>query len=257
MKKFKKIIVMSLVCVLTLSLLCCGVSADVKSKDITLDNYEEIIFDEIERISGYNTDNAEIIELNNTNILTKSVAIEKAVKVTTDEGIVIIVPKIAENDEIVNSFDYTRNKLMTRDLDFQVTHLVDVVINMSCLYNQTYNWSELIGLYTPKGMYFSWTSNNSTASVRDILIKFDANGDYWKINPLTDMGYDRYVSFDIYEVNPTEGVVYGDNAAAMDNNYGLVFTDYFNHGGNISYSINYTVNGVTRYDDYSWIPFGK
>ena len=88
-------------------------------------------------------------------------------------------------------------------------------------------------------------------------VKFDAKGDYWRINPLTDMGYEKYVSFDIYEVNPTEGVAYGDWGDAMDDNYGLVCTDYFEHGGNIWYSINYTVNGVTRYDTYSWTPFGK
>ncbi len=233
------------------------ISVNAENANITLNNYETKIFNEIEKLSGYNTDNAEIVELKNTNSMNKNITTEKAIKIDVDDGVIIIVPKISENNEILNSFDYAKNKLMTRDSNFQVTHLVDMIINMSCLYNSTYDWNQLVRLYTPKGMYFSWTSNNSTAGVEDILIKFDANGDYWKINPLTNMGYEKYVSFDIYEVDPTESIVYGDNEAAMNDNYGLVLTDYFNHGGNISYSINYTVNGVTRYDRYSWVPFSK
>lgn len=82
-------------------------------------------------------------------------------------------------------------------------------------------------------MYFSWNSNNSTARVDYIAVKFDAKGNYWRINPLTDMGYEKYVSADIYKVLPTKGVSYGNLGDAMNDNYGITCTDYFEYRGNI------------------------
>lgn len=257
MKKFKKVISVCLTTALLISTMSIGAMASSDAKTTSL-TYDEQIIQQVEKLTGYDTENAEIVTVNNENSSNRSVSNEKAIKIEKDDGVVLIVPKVSnESNEIVNSFEYAATKRQTRDSNFQVTHLVDMTINMSAYYNQTFIWDEIMTLYTPKSMYFSWNSDVSSAYVNDIAVKFDAKGDYWKISPLTDMGTEKYVSFDIYEVKPTKGVAYGDWAAAMNDNYGLVCTDYFEHGGNIWYSINYTVNGVTRYDTYSWTPFGK
>lgn len=254
MKKFQFISA-----IVAVAMLCSGLTAFTSSEvEMTTLTYDEQIMEQVEDLTGFDTENAEIVTVNNSTARNRSATTEKAVKIEKNDGVILIVPKISnEANEIVNSFDYAATKPQTRDSHFQVTHLVDMTINMSAYYNQTFNWDQIMTLYTPKSMYFSWNSDVSSAYINDIAVKFDAKGDYWRINPLTDMGYEKYVSFDIYEVNPTEGVAYGDWGDAMDDNYGLVCTDYFEHGGNIWYSINYTVNGVTRYDTYSWTPFGK
>ena len=256
MKRFKKVISICLIAIMSVSTMSVGAFAasDVKTTHLT---YDEQIMQQIEKLTGYDTENAKIVTVNSESTLTRQVSTEKAVKIEKDDGVILIVPKIAnEDNEVVDSFEYAESKVMTRDSHFPVTHLVDLTVNMSAYYNSRYIGNLQVGwLFTPKSMYFSWNSNNSTARVDDIAVKFDAKGNYWKINPLTNMGYEKYVSFDIYKVLPTEGVSYGDWEDAMNDNYGIACTDYFEHGGNIWYSINYTVNGVTRYDTYSWTPF--
>ena len=44
---------------------------------------------------------------------------------------------------------------------------------------------------------------------------------------------------------------------AEDDNYGLMCTHYLDHTGAVGYSINYTVNGTTRYDRSSQTVFSK
>jgi hypothetical protein len=242
---------------LAVSLLLCSMSViSFAEENINL-TYEQQIFNQVEELTGIETEKAEIITVENNIASARKSNSEKAIKIEIDDGVIVIVPKIAnEDNEVVNSFEYAESKAMTRDSHFPVTHLVDLTVNMSAYYNSRYIGNTQVGwIFTPKSMYFSWNSNNSTARVDDIAVKFDAKGDYWKISPLTDMGYEKYVSFDIYEVLPTEGVAYGDWEAAMNDNYGIACPDYMEHGGNIWYSINYTVNGVTRYDTYSWTPF--
>lgn len=240
------------------SLLIGNSSVPALAEGSTMLTYEQQIMEQVEEMTGFETEDAEIVTVSNGNSLSRSTTVEKAIKITQDDGVVIIVPKITNaNNDVVNSFSYAETKPMSRSTSFEVTHLVDMTINFSCFYNQEYFWEEGVTLYTPKSIYFSWNSDESSAKVDEIEVTFDANGDYWKIDPLTDLGYEKYVSFEVSKTNPKEGISYGDWGDAMNDNYGIACTNYFDHGGNIWYSLEYTVNGVTRYDTYSWTLFGK
>lgn len=254
--KLKKIIAMVLATMLAISTINISTFA-LENDTVANSSFETTIVKEVKELTGLSFNDYEIVTLDNVLATDKVMIKETAIKIAHDDGVTIIIPKISDEETIVNSFDYAKSVILRDGSHVTAPHLVGMTVNISAYYNAVFSWGLWSNIYTPKSVYFSWSSSNSTARIDDIAVKFDANGDYWKINPLTDIGYEKYVSFDVYKINPTKGVSYGDWAAAMNDNYGLVCTDYWNHGGNIWYGMNYTVNGVTRYESCSWQPFGK
>ncbi|MDO4296400.1 MAG: hypothetical protein Q4D90_09630 [bacterium] len=220
-------------------------------------NYQQKIIEEVRELTGIVDGSVEIVTLDNKTRM-GSIVEETAIKISENGKDTFIIPKIVEDTEVINSFQYAIQALRRRDNSWKLTHLVDMTVNFTCYYNQRYDFSSGT-LYTPKGVAFSWTSNNSTASINNIKIKFSTNGDYWKLSPLTSMGYEKYTEFVIEKNNPGKGVTYKNTNNAMNSNYAIVCTlaDIEGHGGNLWYEMTYTVNGNSIYDDYSFLVFSK
>lgn len=204
------------------------------------------IIEEVSVLSGIPKDKIEVVNTGDEN--------RKILKVKNSLGEGYIVPMIKVGDSLVNSFEYAETTTQPNGVLIPVKHLVDVTINIFALFNESSAAGNSGKLYTPKGVNFYWLSNNSTAYINDIGVTFEAKGDYWKINPRTPMNTERYVKFEVYKQMPAKGTSYGDSAAAMNDNYGIDPTTPL-PGGTVVYSINYTVNGVTKYDTYMWTVF--
>ncbi len=205
------------------------------------------IIEEVSVLNGIPKDKIEVVNTGDEN--------RKILKVKNSLGEGYIVPMIKVGDSLVNSFEYAETTTQPNGVLIPVKHLVDVTINIFALFNKTAIYGGTDALYTSKGVSFYWLSDNNTAYINDIHVLFDTKGDYFKINPLTSMNRKEYVRFEVYKQLPIKGTSYGDSTAAMNDNYGVNPEPNNGEGGNIAYSINYTVNGVTRYDTYSWDVF--
>lgn len=251
----KKLTSAFLAVIMVISLSCFGASAETydKAETVTLDNYKEKIVEAVVENENITADNIEVISLDNGSA--KSANPEMAIRIYDETGAMTLIPQVIVNDELVNSFAYTKKALMSKDYSFPV-NLVDVTLKFNCYYEvaKIDNW---LPVYIPKGLSFSWMSSNSSAHVNSIETMFDAKGDYWYIPSGNDLGYEKYVKFVVNKSNPSKGYWYNDSSQALSNSYGLVCSDYFSHGGNLYYETTYTVNGTTRNSYKSFPIFGK
>ena len=272
MNKFKIVIMLGFCLLIMTSVTCTSVLA---KEDVSSDNYNDIICQQVSELIGVPEESIQTVKLQNST--TESIfkfkednENDRALEVVSERNGVIekklIFPKIVIDGELINSFDYAEMLwensndeygIMPTDAHIPITNLVDTTLNISCYYS---SWKINLAaplVYTPKSVYFSWTSNNSSVYINDVDVFFFAIGEYYCKNPYGSLGYDKRVDFEVYKVRPDKGVSYGDWAQAMDDNYGLMCTHYLDHTGAVGYSINYTVNGTTRYDRSSQTVFSK
>lgn len=259
MKKARKLLVMGITMILSVGIFT-ALHAGAEELTVTQNNYQEIIKQQAAELAGVAADDMQVVELGgNGSVSTQSIndSNELALEVVTEiDGLVehkIIIPKLVVGNELVNSFAYAEEMLnnmgdygvMPMDADVPF-YLIDTVLNVSCYYNKT---TYVLGnnpLFTPKSLYFSWTSEHSGVDVEDVDVYFDCNGDYYRLNPYASMGYEKQANFSVYKWQPEKGVAYGDWAQAMDDNYALLCSDP-GHCGIMDYSITYIVNGTRHY----------
>lgn len=223
-EKSRNLLVMGFVAVMSASILT-AFNASAKAVDVNQNNYQEIIKQQVTELNGVGAEDMKVIELgDDSSVSTQNIndTGERALEVVTEtDGVIehkIIILKRVVGNELVNSFTYAEEMLDDTG-DYGVMPMADVPF------------------------YLTDTTLNTSS--------------YYKINPYTNMGFEKRTDFEIYKQYPTKGTVYGDWAQAMNDNYGLMCNNLTVHGGRVGYSINYTVNGVTKYDRGSRTLFGK
>ena len=144
--------------------------------------------------------------------------------------------KVAENGDMVNSFEYTPKN--TRDTGTFTSTLVDTVVSTTVYYNKEFSVTNMTNYYRHLGVRANWTSNNNNVSVSKLKIVFESYGDLHKYPEcMTQTQYQSMIEADhsekstILKTNPYNGQICVSLDPMMPENRMLDFADGMWHGG--------------------------
>lgn len=264
----KKVWTMLMVIIMTVSLNMTAFATDFETDNdstilqqaieidakITAQNYKNFNI-----ISLTNQKSALLAEMNATNekVLQAIEYEDDLVKVTT-----IFPYKVLNDGELINSFEYTPVQL--RSADPVPSEFVDVTVTVTAYFAHYFSMDNVANFYRHAGIEAYWSSNNSTVSVSNMLVRFDSAGQLYKYpecmtQSLSSTLVDNYyfIRSTIERNNPVKAQVYLDGNHTMPINRVLLCTDYFNHGGLVYLKLTYVANGKNYQHDRSYYVYSK
>lgn len=169
--------------------------------------------------------------------------------------------------QMVDSFYYAslmEDKISTQATSTVPTKFVDVTITVITYY-AAYQCSDWAWVYRHAGIESYWSSNNSTVSVSNMLVRYDTKGDLYAYPSVVNDGVmsstclqrDYFIRSSINITNPTKGKVYIDGNHTMPTNRVVYCSDYSSHGGLIYLKLTYKANGKSYVHDRSYYVYTK
>ncbi len=182
----------------------------------------------------------------------------------------ILPYKISENGSLVNSFAYADQLMKQEKLHGQKasvsvdTNFVDITITVITYYAQYFSMYNIATFYRHAGIEAYWSSNNSSASITSLLVRYDTAGDLYRYPECINQSLNTtwiqnnyFIRSTISKVNPIKGTVYIDGNNTMPYNRVVLLTDFFAHGGLIYVKSVYSVNGKSYNHDRSYYVYTK
>lgn len=197
------------------------------------------------------------------------VVTEQAIQAVSIEGDLIEVTtifpyKITSDGELVNSFEYTPTQI-TRD-STDPTTFVDITVTIVTYYGQYFNLDIATSFYRHGGIEAYWNSSNSTAGVSNLCVAYESAGHMYQYPECTTASYktissfliqrDYFISSSIDQNNPVKGQSYFDGDHTMSRSTVLDCANALEHGGMVSVTLTYSVNGKSYVHDRTYNVYG-
>lgn len=238
-------------------------------------NYDEIILDQTmdidSQITEAEAENFQVVTLTeNDQAITRSsltgISTNKAIQAIETDGelvkVTTVLPyKLLPNGELVNSFDYVP-PVQTRS-DTTTTEFVDVSITVTAHYTYSFSDANWRYIYRPAGVSAYWNRGNSTVSVSNMYVKFDAKGDLHRYpDCLTELFSSTLVQenylleIELNKNNPVENYSYSNLSNGIASNRAIYCRSYMDdHSGLVYLKLTYTANGGRYQHDRSYEVF--